>query len=258
MNKSKITLIALNTLVIKEVTRFLRIWTQTLLPPAITMTLYFIIFGKLVGSQLNTLHGYTYMQFIAPGLIMMAVITNAYNNVVASFYGMRFHRCIDEILISPTPNWVILFGFAIGGILRGILVGIIVAIVALCFTHIHFQHLFVMFFAVVLTACFFSLAGFTNAMFAKTFDDISIIPTFVLTPLTYLGGVFYSLSQLSPTWQFYAKFNPIIYMVNAFRYSLLGISDVNVYAALITIFTGTCILFIINLYLLRKGIGLKS
>ncbi|MBI5447444.1 MAG: ABC transporter permease [Gammaproteobacteria bacterium] len=254
---SNITFISFSTIVSKEITRFIRIWSQTLLPPAIIMALYFIIFGNFVGSQLPLTQGYTYMQFIAPGLIMMAVITNAYNNVVSSFFTQRFQKSVDEILVSPTPNWVILLGFSTGGILRGVLVGIIVGLIALCFTHLHFQHLFVTFIAALLTSIFFSFAGFTNALFARKFDDVAIIPTFILTPLTYLGGVFYSLNQLPPHWQTFAKLNPIIYMVDTFRYGLLGITDINVYFSLGLLFLLTCLLFFVNLYLLNKGVGLK-
>lgn len=257
-NSFAVSRIAFTTIINKEVTRFMRIWSQTLLPPAITMTLYFFLFGRLVGSQLNLIHGYTYMQFIAPGLIMMAVITNAYGNVVASFFSLRFQKSIEELLISPTPNWVILTGYMGGGILRGILVGILVAAIALCFTHLKFQHPGIMAIAIIFTAAFFSLAGFTNALFAKRFDDISIIPNFVLTPLTYLGGVFYTIDQLPAKWHMIAKLNPILYMVNVFRYGLLGISDVSVVVALNIIFFGTVFLFVLNLYFLNKGVGLKS
>ncbi len=258
MKKMHINLVAFNTLIIKEVTRFTRIWTQTLLPSAITMTLYFVLFGNLVGSQLRPIQGYSYMQFIAPGLIMMSIITNAYGNVVASFFNMRFQKSIEEILISPTSNWVILLGFMVGGILRGIAVGVIVTILALFFAHLHFQHIFLMLTATFFTSAFFSLAGFTNALFAKKFDDISIIPNFVLTPLTYLGGVFYSIQQLPEHWKIISKLNPILYMVNTFRYSFLNISDVNITMALWTIIAGTILLFYFNLFLLNKGVGLKS
>lgn len=255
---NRINQIALSTIIKKEITRFMRIWTQTLLPPLITMSLYFILFGKLVGDQLHLIQGFTYMQFIAPGLIMMTIIMNAYNNVVASFFNMRFQHSIDELLVSPTSNWVILTGFTLGGVLRGIVVGALIALLALCFTHLHVQHGFVLLFVTCCTAIFFSLAGFTNALFAKKFDDISIIPNFILTPLTYLGGVFYSIHQLPEKWQWLAKLNPILYMVNTFRYSLLGIQDFNVALSLCIIFFATAFLFLINLYLLRKGIGLKS
>lgn len=255
---NNINRVALHTLVRKEVIRFTRIWSQTLLPPMITMSLYFILFGKLVGSQLNLIQGFTYMQFIAPGLIMMTIIMNAYNNVVASFFNMRFQRSIDELLVSPTANWVILLGFTMGGMLRGIVVGFFVSLLALCFTKLHVMHFATLCFVTLFTSAFFSLAGFTNALFARKFDDISVIPSFVLTPLTYLGGVFYSIQQLPLHWQWIAKLNPILYMVNAFRYSLLGIQDMNASFSLYIIGIATMTLFAINLYLLNKGIGLKS
>ncbi|EKD74815.1 MAG: ABC-type multidrug transport system permease component [uncultured bacterium] len=254
----EINSIALITLLRKETTRFFRIWPQTLLPPVITITLYFILFGKLVGSQIQAINGHSYMQFIAPGLIMMSIITNAYGNVVASFFSLRFQKSIEELLIAPLSNWVILLGFTFGGILRGLTVGCLVSIIALFFTHLKIQHFFIFFISLFFTSAFFSLAGFTNALFAKKFDDISIIPSFILTPLIYLGGVFYSLAQLPVFWQTFSKFNPLLYMINTFRYSIIGISDINVLMALILIVTGTVLLFLINLYLLNKGVGLKS
>ncbi|PID37618.1 MAG: ABC transporter permease [Pseudomonadales bacterium] len=222
-------LVGLQTLVVKEIKRILRIWPQTLLPPAITMSLYFIIFGKMIGSRVGEMGGVPYMQFIVPGLIMMAVITNSYSNVVSSFFATKFHGNIEEMLVSPISKHTILFGFMLGGLFRGLAIGAIVTTLALFFTKLSLTHTFVTLFTVLMTAMLFSLAGMINAIYARSFDDISIIPSFVLTPLTYLGGVFYSLDSLSPFWQKLSLLNPIVYMVNSFRYGILGHSDVNVY-----------------------------
>ncbi|HSC76862.1 MAG TPA: ABC transporter permease [Pseudomonadales bacterium] len=250
--------IAFQTILIREIRRFTRIWVQTLLPPVITMGLYFVIFGKLIGSRIGDMNGFTYMEFVVPGLIMMSVLTNAYANVVSSFYGNKFQRSIEEQLIAPIPNWVILAGYIAGGVVRGLCIGVIVTLLSLFFTRLHIQHWGVMMSVVLLTSILFSLAGLINAVYAKSFDDISIIPTFVLTPLTYLGGVFYSINLLPPFWQAVSQANPILYMVNAFRYGVLGISDVN-----ITFAFGMIIFFImistaISMYLLSSGRGLRS
>lgn len=252
------TYIAFQTLLRKEITRFLRIWVQTILPPAITMILYFVIFGTLIGNQISAIHGFSYMQYLAPGLIMMAVVTNSYANVVGSFYGTRFQRNIEEMIVSPMPNWIILLGFVAGGIARGLIVGLIVAIISLFFTHLHITHPFFTFTIIFLTASLFSLAGFLNGLYAKKFDDISIIPTFVLTPLTYLGGIFYTIKDLSPFWQHVSLFNPILYMVNAFRYGILGVTDVHITFAFIIIIVTVLALFYINLYLLNIGKGIRT
>lgn len=256
---SRHTLIALNTIVIKEVRRFSRIWVQTLLPPAITMSLYFVIFGKLVGSRIGKIDGeLTYMQYIVPGLIMMAVITNAYSNVVSSFYSNKFQRSIEEILVSPVPNHIIVIGYALGGVARGIAVGLLVTLVSLFFTHLQIAHPLVVIYTVIMTAVLFSLAGLINAVYAKTFDDISIVPTFVLTPLTYLGGVFYSLKALSPFWQGVSLLNPIVYMVNAFRYGVLDVHDVNIGFALGMISFLSVGLYLFALHLLNRGTGIRE
>ena len=252
------TWIAFQTILIKEVRRFTRIWVQTLLPPVITMGLYFVIFGTLIGSRIGEMGGFTYMEFVVPGLIMMSVLTNAYANVVSSFYGNKFQRSIEEQLIAPIPNWVILAGYIAGGVARGLCIGVIVTLLSLFFTRLHIQHWGVMISVVLLTSILFSLAGLINAVYAKSFDDISIIPTFVLTPLTYLGGVFYSINLLPPFWQAVSQANPILYMVNAFRYGVLGISDVNIHFAF-----GMIIFFIViagayAMHLLNKGRGLRS
>lgn len=250
--------VALQTLIRREVVRFMRIWVQTILPPAITMTLYFIIFGNLIGPRIGDIEGFNYIQYIVPGLIMMSIITNAYANVVSSFFSMRFQKSIEEMLISPMSNLSILIGFLIGGVLRGLLIGVVVTIVALFFTHLDIRHYWITFSMAILAATLFSLAGFTNAIFAKKFDDISIVPTFILTPLTYLGGVFYSIKLLPEFWQIISLANPILYMVNAFRYGILGASDVNVGVAFGMTLLSIAILFALNLVLLNRGIGIRE
>lgn len=251
-------LVALQTIVTKEIRRFMRIWLQTLLPPAITMTLYFVIFGHLVGSRIGVMGGFNYMQYIVPGLIMMSVITNSYANVVSSFYSAKFQRSVEELLVSPVSNTVLLVGVTLGGVARGIAVGLIVTLLSLFFTHLSLHHVFVVIYTVVMTATLFSLGGFINAVYARSFDDINIVPTFVLTPLTYLGGVFYSLDLLSPFWQGVSLLNPIVYMVNAFRYGILGVSDVNVWFSLGMITLLSAALFLFALRLLDRGTGLRE
>ncbi|MEY2862815.1 MAG: hypothetical protein RLY58_522 [Pseudomonadota bacterium] len=252
------TMIALHTIVHKEVRRFMRIWPQTLLPPAITMSLYFVIFGQMIGSRVGDMGGFSYMQFIVPGLIMMAVITNSYANVVSSFYSVKFQRSIEELIASPVPHHIILIGYVVGGVVRGILVGLIVTLLSLFFTHLSLHHAVVTLFTVVITAILFSLGGFINAVYARSFDDISIVPTFVLTPLTYLGGVFYSMDQLSPFWKNLSLLNPIVYMVNAFRYGILGKSDVNVWMSLAAISLLCVVLYIYAYRLLHRGTGMRE
>lgn len=250
--------VALFTLVLKEIRRFMRIWPQTLLPPAITMSLYFVIFGNLVGSRIGQMGGFSYMQFIVPGLIMMAVITNSYSNVSSSFFSVKFQRNIEELIMSPVPLHLIIWGYVIGGICRGVLVGAIVTTMSLFFTDLSINNVFVTIYTVIVTSVLFSLGGLINAVYAKSFDDISIIPTFVLTPLTYLGGVFYAISSLSPFWQNISLINPIVYMVNAFRFGILGHSDVNVSLSL-TIVTLCCVvLYAIAYYLLSRGEGMRE
>lgn len=251
-------MVALQTILTKEIRRFTRIWVQTLLPPAITMCLYFVIFGNLVGSRIGEMGGFTYMQYIVPGLIMMAVITNSYSNVVSSFYSAKFQRSIEEMLVSPVPNSTILVGYVLGGVARGIAVGLIVTLLSLFFTHLAISHVLVIIYTVVMTAVLFSLGGFINAVYAKSFDDISIVPTFVLTPLTYLGGVFYSIDLLPEFWQGVSLLNPIVYMVNAFRYGVLGVSDVNIWFALGMITLMSVVLFLFALRLLNRGTGLRE
>ncbi len=256
--RSTIYWVAFRTLATKEFNRFVRIWLQTILPPAITMGLYFVIFGNLIGPRIGTMAGFDYIQYIAPGIIMMAVITNAYSNVVSSFFGAKFQRHIEEILIAPVPNTLILAGYVSGGVARGLIVGVLVTIVALAFTDLRIHSYAVTLSTVVLTSVLFSLGGFINAMFARKFDDISIVPTFVLTPLTYLGGVFYSIELLPDFWRQVSLLNPVLYMVNAFRYGILGISDISLTHAFTVIVAFVVMLTIFSLELLRRGTGLRN
>ncbi|TBR45069.1 ABC transporter permease [Marinomonas agarivorans] len=251
-------IVAFLTIVRREIRRFMRIWPQTLLPPAITMSLYFAIFGNLIGPRIGDMGGFSYMDYIVPGLIMMSVITNSYANVSASFFSAKFQHNVQELLVSPTPNWIILFGYVIGGVVRGLLVGVIVTLLSLFFTDMNLENLPITIIVVFLTAILFSLGGFINAVYAKSFDDISIIPTFVLTPLTYLGGVFYSIDLLSSFWQSVSLFNPVLYMVNAFRYGILGVSDIDVGFALAIISAFIVGFFLYGLRLLNKGHGIRD
>ncbi|NAZ96604.1 ABC transporter permease [Vibrio toranzoniae] len=246
------------SLVTKEINRFTRIWVQTLVPPAITMTLYFIIFGNLIGARIGEMNGFSYMEYIVPGLIMMSVITNSYSNVASSFFSAKFQKNIEELLVAPVPNYVIIAGFVMGGVVRGLLVGTIVTFVSLFFVDLQVEHWGVIIATVFLTSVVFALGGLINAVFARTFDDISIIPTFILTPLTYLGGVFYSISLLPEFWQGVSKLNPIVYMINAFRYGFLGVSDVGIVTSFGVLGVFIVVLYGIAHYLVTKGIGLRS
>ena len=250
--------IAFYTIVRKEIRRFLRIWMQTLLPPAITMSLYFVIFGALIGSRIGQMGGFSYMEFVVPGLIMMSVITNAYSNVVSSFFGAKFQRFVEEILVSPMSNNTVLWGFVLGGVTRGLLVGLIVTALSLFFTTLHIQHIGVTIAIVLMTSIMFSLAGFINAVFANNFDDVSIVPVFVLTPLTYLDGVFYSIDLLPDFWAGVSRLNPMLYIVNAFRYGVLGVSDVNVVTAFVMVGVFTLAAYAYCMYLLRSGTRLRQ
>jgi len=250
--------IPFNTLVIKEIYRFIRIWPQTLLPPAITTALYFLIFGKLIGDRIGTINGASYMDYIVPGVILMSVISHSYANVVSSFYSTKFQHNIEELLVAPVPNWVILGGYVSGGIMRGLLVGVVVAFISMLFAALAVKHIWITLAIAVLTATVFSLAGFINAVLAESFDDISIIPNFVLTPLSYLGGVFYSVSMLPGIWQTISMGNPILYMVNAFRYGFIEVSDVDIQLAFIMTGGFIVIMTLFKLYLLHKGTGIKK
>lgn len=250
--------VAFKTILTKEILRFSRIWVQTVLPPAIMMALYFVIFGKLIGSQIGDIEGFRYIDFIVPGLILMSVISNSYANVVASFYSSKFQHNIEELLIAPLPNFIILAGYVAGGVARGVLVGIVVTLVSLFFTDLDIHSYGATLTVFVLTSVLFATAGFINAVYANSFDDISIVPTFVLTPLTYLGGVFYSIAMLPEFWQRVSLANPVLYMVNAFRYGLLGFSDISLWLALAIIVGFILALGAFAMWLLARGVGIKS
>lgn len=251
-------LVALQTIVHREIRRYTRIWPQTLLPPAITMVLYFVIFGNLIGARIGEMDGFTYMQYIVPGLIMMSVITNSYSNVVSSFFSSKFQRSIEELLVSPVSPHVILIGFALGGISRGLAVALIVTLLSMFFTDLQVHHLGVTLLVITLTSTIFAFGGFINAVFARNFDDISIIPTFVLTPLTYLGGVFYSIHLLSPFWQTLSLANPILHMVNAFRYGILGVSDIHIGIAISFMVVAAMLMYMWCIRLLVSGRGMRQ
>lgn len=254
----KTNIVGFNTIVIREFNRIIRIWGQTIVPPAITATLYFIIFGSLIGARIGDMGGYSYIQYIAPGLIMMSVITNSYGNVVSSFFGAKFGKHIEELLVSPLPGWLIVAGYTVGGIVRGLIVGGVVTAITLAFTHLKIYNIGVVVSAVLLSSIVFALAGMINAIFAKNFDQITFIPTFVLTPLTYLGGVFYTITLL-PGWaQNISHGNPILYMVNAFRYGFLGVSDVNVGLAYTIMIGSAVVLYAACVWLLHRGVGTRE
>jgi len=250
--------VALKTIVRKEASRIIRIWSQTLLPPLITQTLYFVIFGKFIGSQVRAINGITYMEFIVPGLVMMAVITNAYGNVVASFYSAKFQRNLEEMLVSPMPDWVIVAGYVMGGVVRGVAVGVLVFLVSLFFAHPIVTHAWAIILFTLLSSVLFSLAALINGIFARNFDEVAFFQNFILTPLIYLGGVFYSVHNLPPVWQNLSLYNPLVYMVNGFRYGFFGFSDVDPGLCLLVLLVLTIILGVINLILFKKGIGLKN
>jgi len=251
-------LISLGTLGNKEIQRVMRIWVQTLVPPAITMTLYFLIFGTLIGRRIGQMAGFDYMEYIAPGLILMSVITNSYGNVVSSFFSAKYNRHLEEMLVAPMPNWVIVVGHMVGGMVRGLLVGLVVTGIALFFTQLPVHNLFIAVSVIILTSAVFSLGGLINAIFARKFDDVSIIPSFVLAPLTYLGGVFYSVSLLPEFAQQLSLLNPILYMVNAFRFGVLGVSDINIWVAYLIILAFLGGLFTLSLVLIHRGVGIRD
>jgi len=258
MSNVQVSLVGFQTILGKEIHRFTRIWQQTIVPPAITMSLYLVVFGNLIGTRVGEMGGYPYMDYIAPGVIMMAVITSSYSNVVSSFFGARHQRFVEEMLISPTPHAVILLGYVGGGVARGLAVGLVVTTVAMLLADLKLHNPLVTVLIVFLTSVLFSLAGFINAIYAKNFDDIAIVPTFVLTPLIYLGGVFYSIHLLPEPWQTLSRFNPILYMVNGFRYGILGVSDIPVAGALAAIALFVVVLFVFSLRLLDRGVGIRS
>jgi len=258
MSRAVVYWVAFRTILTKEVLRFARIWVQTVLPPAITMALYFVIFGKLIGAQIGDMEGFRYIDFIVPGLILMSVISNSYANVVSSFYSSKFQRNVEELLIAPLPNFIILAGYVGGGVARGVVVGTVVTGVSMFFSDIEIHSYGVTLIVFVLTSVLFAIAGFINAVFANSFDDISIVPTFVLTPLTYLGGVFYSISLLPEFWQQVSLANPVLYMVNAFRYGLLGVSDIALWQAFAIIIGFILALGAYAMWLLARGVGIKQ
>jgi ABC-2 type transport system permease protein len=250
--------IGFKTIVIREYGRIIRIWGQTIVPSVVTAVLYFAIFGSLIGRRVGAMGGFDYKQYIAPGLIMMSVITNSYGNVVSSFFGAKFGKHLEEMLVSPLPNWVIVAGYATGGVVRGVLVGTAVTLVSLVFTHLHVHHLLVVVTALLLTSFTFALGGFLNALFARNFDQVNWIPAFVLTPLTYFGGVFYSISLL-PDWARSASYaNPILYMVSAFRYGFLGVSDVHLGVAFALMAAAAILLFSAAVLLMNRGTGTRE
>ena len=258
INLGAIRWIGFKTIVIREYGRIIRIWGQTIVPSAVTATLYFVIFGSLIGRRGGPMGGFDYMQYIAPGLIMLAVITNSYGNVVSSFFGAKFGKHIEELLVSPLPSWIIVAGYAVGGLMRGLLVGGAVTAVSLAFTHLHVHHIVIILAAVILTSLVFSLGGFLNALYAKNFDQVNFIPVFVLTPLTYLGGVFYSVSLL-PGWaRTISYLNPILYMVNSFRYGFLGVSDIDVGVAFMLMIAAVVVMFTTAVFLMERGTGTRE
>ncbi|WP_456416573.1 ABC transporter permease [Thiolapillus sp.] len=258
MSRTRRYRIAFITIVVREVLRFSRIWVQTILPPAITTALYFIIFGTLIGDRIGEMDGYRYKDFIVPGLILMAVITHSYANVVSSFYHSKYQHHVEELLVAPVPDWIILLGYVTGGVARGLVVGLVVTLVSFFFTDLHIVNYPLTLLVVVLTSILFATGGFINAIFANSFDDISVIPVFVLTPLTYLGGVFYSIDLLPQFWQDVSLANPVLYMINAFRYAMLGVSDIQPGVALALIAGFVLLLGAVALWLLKKGVGIKS
>jgi ABC-2 type transport system permease protein len=250
--------IAYLTITRREILRFSRIWVQTIIPPVVMVALYFVIFGNLIGQRIGEMDGMTYIDFIMPGLVMMSIITNSYTNVVSSFYGAKYSRHIEEMQIAPVPNIVILLGFVTGGMVRGICVGIAVTLVSMLFTEFHMYNPFVVLLVALLTSCLFALAGLINAIFANSFDAITIVPTFVLTPLTYLGGIFYSIKLLPDFWQQVSLGNPILYMVNSFRYGFRGSSDIDLLTALLVIVFFIALLFASCMVLLARGTGIRQ
>ena len=258
MTRWSLYITAYRTIVIKEILRFMRIWVQTVLPSAITTTLYFVIFGKLIGERIGEMGGFSYIEFIVPGLILMSVIQNSYANVVSSFFGTKLQHYIEELLIAPVPNWVVLAGYVSGGVARGTLVGFVVTLISMFFTDLSIHSFAITLLVFVLTSILFALGGFINAVYAKTFDDVSIIPTFVLIPLTYLGGIFYSIELLPDFWQGVSLGNPVLYMVKAFRFGILGVSDINILVAVSMILVFIAVLAVFSLSLLHRGVGIKK
>lgn len=254
----KLYFTALKSLAVKETNRYLRIWVQTLVPPVITTSLYFVIFGNLIGGRIGQMEGFSYMEFIVPGLIMMSVITSSYANVSSSFFSQKFQKNIEELLVAPVPTHIIIWGFVIGGLGRSVLVGTLVTVISLFFVPLHVFSWSIVIITLLMTAILFSLAGLLNGIFAQSFDDVSIVPTFVLQPLTYLGGVFYAISMLPPIWQTISKINPIVYMISGFRYGFLGTIDVPILFSMIILVLFISVLYTVCWYLIDRGRGLRS
>ena len=249
---------ALKSLAVKETNRYLRIWVQTLVPPVITTSLYFVIFGNLIGGRIGDMAGFSYMEFIVPGLIMMSAITSSYANVSSSFFSQKFQKNIEEILVAPVPTHIIIWGFVIGGVGRSVMVGTLVTIISLFFVPLHVYSWVIVVITLLMTAILFSLAGLLNGIFAQSFDDVSIVPTLVLQPLTYLGGVFYAISMLPPFWQAVSKINPIVYMISGFRYGFLGVMDVSIVVSMSILVLFIVVLYSVCWYLIDRGRGLRS
>jgi ABC-2 type transport system permease protein len=247
------------TIVRKDIVRMFRIWSQTFLPSVVTSVLYFLIFGSVLGGRIGDINGFSYIHFVVPGLVMLAVVTNAFSNVATTFFASKFFaRNIDEVLVSPTPPWILIAGFIGGGIIRGVLIGLLVLLVSVFFAIPPLAHPLAVVFFLVLSSLLFSLAGLVNGIYAKSFDGISIIPTFVLTPLVYLGGVFYSVSTLPGWWQQLTYANPIFYIINGFRYGFLGFADTSLGVSILVLTLLVGILVGVNWYLLRTGLGLRQ
>ncbi|MBU6490779.1 ABC transporter permease [Patescibacteria group bacterium] len=251
--------ISFYTMLRKDVVRMTRIWPQTFLPSVVTSALYFLIFGAFLGSKIGEVHGVPYVMFVVPGLVMLAVVTNAYMNTSFTMFMSKFFaRNIDEILVSPTPAWVIVAGYVAGGLVRGIAIGSLVLVVSLFFTNLIVSHALVIVLFLVLTSLVFSLAGFVNGVYAKSIDGINIVPTFVLTPLVYLGGVFYSAQSLPGLWGSLTRFDPVFYIINGFRYGFLGVSDVPIMVS-VGVLVALAVLFTaISIYLIKVGLGLRQ
>jgi ABC-2 type transport system permease protein len=251
--------ISFYTIVRKDAARMFRIWPQTFLPSIITSVLYFLIFGSFLGSSIGEVQGVPYILFVVPGLVMLAVVTQSYANTsFVMFTSKFFGRNIDEILVSPTPPWILVAGYIAGGVVRGVVVGVLVLLVSLFFTHlVVYSYLTILLF-LVLTSLVFSLAGLVNGVYAKSMDGISIVPTFVLTPLVYLGGVFYSVESLAPFWRAVTQVDPIFYIINGFRYGFLGASDVPILYSTGLLLLFTAVFTGIAIYLIRNGLGLKQ
>jgi ABC-2 type transport system permease protein len=250
--------VAYTTIVRKEVIRFLRIWPQTFLPSVVTTVLYFLIFGTFIGSQIKSVGDVSYMSFIVPGLVMMAVLNGSFQNIAFSFFQLKFMKTVEEILVSPMPAWTVVLGYITGSVFRGLGIGFLVFLSSYLFEVTPVAHPVLAVLIAAVTAVIFSLAGLINALYAKGFDGINIIPTFVITPLTYLGGVFYSVHLLPPLWQTISYINPVLYMVNAFRYSILGFSDIHFLTSLCVLTACISALFVWVLYLFKTGKGLRA